>query len=348
MYHIHPSIVNRDSRSFIAAEAALSLSERIDDKETLTKTITVVYAYIHHWTNNIRTSLKALLYGYQIGMRSGEVEFAMHNLNAFNLILFMTAARPLGVLASEMEEYCDVMYRCEQKILFTVSRGLLQMVKTIQGMWRHPSFESGTFFDDDDILEVSNVKQFEVIDRTFLSYKMQLAYLFGHYEQASQYAESSSDVGTTILQGYTLVMRHYFFKGLTAIALASQGVDRRKNLGIVNKVTKSLTTWTRNGSLFCLHMTHLLEAETSAATGKVEDAVEKYKVAIQSANRGGFVHDKALAHERAGIFHLETDIGDTYWASYHLQCAIECYKAWDAQAKVTQLIDKYRHLDLDP
>ena len=62
--------------------------------------------------------------------------------------------------------------------------------------------------------------------------------------------------------------------------------------------------------------------------------------AIQSANRGSFVHDKALAHERAGVYHLEHD-SDTFWASFHLDNAIQCYRNWGAVTKVDDLMNKH-------
>jgi hypothetical protein len=309
----------------------------------LSKTIMSVYGYTHHWIQNVRTCLKPLLFGHQIGLQSGDIEFAMHNLIHYDLVLFLTAARPLGILAVEVEEHCEMMSRWTQKSIHSIACLFLQTVKNIHGDSADLMSLSGIYTDEEDFNEGGAKKQLVLVDRVYKVYKLQLAYLFGYYQYASKYAESSSDFGTATLLGHILVQRHHYFRGMTAIALFKKGVNKRKHLGIATWVIKSLEKWTRNGSHYCLHMTHLLEAEIRAAKGKLAEAVELYKVAIQSANRGGFLQDKALAHERAGIFHLELG-HDAYWASYHLECAIECYNDWDAQAKVSQLVEKYGSL----
>mmetsp|Transcript_10194 Transcript_10194/g.14859 ORF Transcript_10194/g.14859 Transcript_10194/m.14859 type:complete len:175 (+) Transcript_10194:3301-3825(+) len=60
------------------------------------------------------------------------------------------------------------------------------------------------------------------------------------------------------------------------------------------------------------------------------------------AGRSGFVHDQALANERAGIFFLETN--DEFWASFYLSRARDLYRDWGAQAKVDSMNGMYDSL----
>lgn len=49
-------------------EVALALAERLEARETQSLVTYTVFAYIHHWTNDLRVSVKPLQYGYKVGM----------------------------------------------------------------------------------------------------------------------------------------------------------------------------------------------------------------------------------------------------------------------------------------
>lgn len=287
----------------------------------------------------MRLSIKPLLHGYQVGMHQGDIEFAMHCLSNYDFARWICGSLPLGDLVPEMEEHCDMMKRCGQKAIHTRSIILLGISKKLLEDSEYSMTLSGRGLDENELVELCAQKDAAVVDCLVKSFKMQLNYLFGHYDMAQKDAEAAKDLGIKVAQGEQLVPRHHFFRGLVAVALAQQGHQKRKHIRTAKQVIKTLEKWTRDGCHDSLHRLHLLEAEL-AAVQKKECASELYKAAIQSANRGSFVHDKALAHERAGVYHLEHD-GDTFWASFHLDNAIQCYRNWGAVAKVDDLIKKY-------
>eukprot|EP00957_Ditylum_brightwellii_P168357 12815595-Ditylum_brightwellii.AAC.1 len=65
--------------------------------------------------------------------------------------------------------------------------------------------------------------------------------------------------------------------------------------------------------------------------GEKELAKQKYDAAITTSARTGFIHDRALANERAGIYMLKS--GDKYLAFHYLSSAIQLYSRWGAKAK---------------
>eukprot|EP00957_Ditylum_brightwellii_P015613 1177994-Ditylum_brightwellii.AAC.1 len=58
--------------------------------------------------------------------------------------------------------------------------------------------------------------------------------------------------------------------------------------------------------------------------------------------RNGFVHDRALANERAGKYMLQS--GDKYFAFHYLSVAIQLYSRWGAKAKAEHLLSKHKVL----
>jgi tetratricopeptide (TPR) repeat protein len=289
----------------------------------------------------MRSSIKPLLYGSQIGFETGEIEFGFHNLIQHDLAVWLTASRPLGALAKDLESHCHSMKTIDQKAIHTLSTILLQTTLNLMGESENPTLLTGEHLDEKEVCEMAAEKRFEMLASFLKFFKLQLAYIFGDYTLAGELAESSRDLGVKIAPGHQVVPRHYFYRGLTAVALAARGQQRRKNLGRATAILNTLKKWLGNGCSDCLHMAQLLGAEIAAVKGAHQEAEELYQAAIQSATKGGFVQDKALAHERAGLFYIVFDKGDVYWAAYHFDNAIQCYESWGATAKLRQFLRQH-------
>lgn len=55
----------------------MTLSERLNARSSLAKTILGVYGLNVHCTTNLRFCLKPLLYGHKLGMETGEVRVSV-------------------------------------------------------------------------------------------------------------------------------------------------------------------------------------------------------------------------------------------------------------------------------
>eukprot|EP00957_Ditylum_brightwellii_P131000 9992756-Ditylum_brightwellii.AAC.1 len=52
------------------------------------------------------------------------------------------------------------------------------------------------------------------------------------------------------------------------------------------------------------HKLRLLEAEMKSRIGEEGNAIEQYKLAIAASEKNGFIHEQAIANERAADFPL--------------------------------------------
>jgi hypothetical protein len=135
----------------------------------------------------------------------------------------------------------------------------------------------------------------------------------------------------------------YFFQGLTALSLfkvAGKRKYRKRGTAIVRRMEK----WVSQGVINCQHMLLLLRAEalSGSAAAKSVDVARAFDDAIAMAGKLGFLHNQALANERAGVYFLEQ--GDCMWASTYLTRARECFSEWGAKAKVEQMNVRYKDL----
>jgi hypothetical protein len=136
-----------------------------------------------------------------------------------------------------------------------------------------------------------------------------------------------------------------FFPGGAILGLMSAFLARstgnRRYARRTHIIAKQMEGLLKKGSVNYLHFLFILKAELAALRGKVDKATKFYAAAIRAAAQTGFTNYEALAAERAGLFALERDPGETFWASTHLSRAVFLYADWGAAAKVDQLKQKY-------
>ena len=89
----------------------------------------------------------------------------------------------------------------------------------------------------------------------------------------------------------------------------------------------------------------LVAAEIARLEGRELDAEQLFEQAIRSARANGFVHNEALASERAAQFYAARDLELISHA--YLRNARQCYLRWGADGKVRQLDELHPYLRED-
>jgi hypothetical protein len=174
-------------------------------------------------------------------------------------------------------------------------------------------------------------------------YSLQLALYFEDYERAERFARLTDNFAQGS-GGHFYVPRNALLRGLTALISARKGGRSRLNMRRAAAITKQMKVWSDLGNVNTVHMLHLLQAETAAVRGKKLQAKNLYMAAISTATKNLYLNDKALAHERAFLFHLEgQSADDQFWAENHFKDAVQAYCDWQAYQKAKHLLDRYGH-----
>jgi len=87
---------------------------------------------------------------------------------------------------------------------------------------------------------------------------------------------------------------------------------------------------------------YLLEAEYLVLNGKLDIAIPMYQRSIELAAAEGFLHEQALANERAGM--ALRYCGDANDCFPFLKKAYDLYGRWGSTPKVEQLRKKFLFL----
>ena len=121
--------------------------------------------------------------------------------------------------------------------------------------------------------------------------------------------------------------------------------QRRQHFEALVGHHKQLEVWAQHNPITFENRAAIVGAEIARIEGRVLEAQDLYEKAVRSAHTHGFVHNEAIANERAGCFYAAR--GFEKIATTYLRDARNCYLRWGAEGKVRQLEQLYPHLRAD-
>jgi len=141
--------------------------------------------------------------------------------------------------------------------------------------------------------------------------------------------------------GYIGKPHHIFFFSLSHLAYYPS-CNREQQKELLKQINRNLNHL-KNYASHCpenfQHKCDLVEAEKARVLGQNWKAQEFYEKAIQGAKKYEFIHEEALAYERASEFYFT--LGREEIGKLYLRNAYHCYIRWGAKVKVQQLEEEY-------
>ena len=125
---------------------------------------------------------------------------------------------------------------------------------------------------------------------------------------------------------------HVFCEGILAAAL---GRTDKAKIRVARRRLKKLEKLAFQNPETFSNKVCLLKAELKACAGKREEALALFDSAIYLSDKHGFVHEQALAREKAAMMLLDCQRRSE--AEAYLSKSRSLYSQWGAQAKVNQL-----------
>jgi hypothetical protein len=296
--------------------------------------------------------------------RLTKIEIAMCNLSHHNYALVATSAVPLKAFITKTLSDNDLMREYGQEGIRTFGLLLTQFALNMAGPVERPTVMTGEVMIEEDFRTTFASAEYRLLIAWLNHFCLKLAYFFGDYDRAEKFSRITDDFAT-VTGSHPFASWHAMFSSLTAFAMARKARDplrRRMQWRRALRFAQQVQNWSDAGNVNCLHLTQLLEAERLSFLKRKEmEAKRMYNAAIASAQKNGYLNDKALAHELAFLFHLRLAAADQrlqpsaprdtpyaskgeddgFWAQNHYKDAVEAYSDWNAFQKVKQLVDTY-------
>ncbi len=330
-------------------QIALSLLERSPIKIQKTRVLLITNWFLKPWKEHLKHSSEPLLEAYHSRIETGDMEYAAHSANAYNLILYF-----MGAELESIEKEQDTFYKAIKALKQQMPSGSIGMVRQVTVNLMEDgdlsTHISGTFFDEEEMLpnfmeegNRSNICMFYI-------WKLYLNFLAGQYEEALANAEMAQKY-LDGLRSTFFVPFFYMYSSLTRLGLCERAprAIRSAFLKKVRKNQKKMRKWATHAPMNFLNKWHLVEAERGRILGRHASAEEHYDKAAALAEENGFLHEKALAYELATKYWFAKEKKNI--AAICLNKATYAYERWGAKAKINHLKKEYsvlvKHLGLE-
>ncbi|MGK7954185.1 MAG: AAA family ATPase [Crocosphaera sp.] len=344
-YAFYGELLCQISKNFDAGyefgKLALSLLSKLQAKRLESQIYFIVILSIKHWKEPIQKLLYPLKLGYEKGLETGNIEYAMWNAQLYCNYLFATG-KELNNVKKELEKYIEAAKRMQSKNSLYFLAMNYQLVLNLQNECESPCRLVGTAFNEDQMLPLYKKGKYNLALFHIYTHKTTICYLLGKLEKALEYAlEGEKYIGEMLTAGSP---KFLFYYCLTYLAIYDQQSEKEQEI-IIKKITQyqiDMELLAIQNPSHYLGKFYLIEAELYRVLGEDNNAREYYDQAITSLNKSDYIHEKAIACELAAKFYLKKEY--THIAYYYLQDAHYYYKIWGAIAKVNQLEETYPKL----
>lgn len=329
------AIMNDYKQAVLMGEVSLKLAELYHPNKLDPRTSFLVHFFLLHWRRPLHEGIDPILRAHEAAVDAGEMKDAAACCTTY-LAIYWCCGLPLGPLMQDMAKYCQQMVDYNQTFNYTILTPYKQMVANLLGLSDDPAHLEGQHMKLDLLVKDAEAQRNTSALNSVYKTRLILAYHFGDLNVAH---EMSMKLRGKVLEAEATSVHLpeiTFFQGLTGLALLrSTGQRKHKREG--DTAMKRLKRWTKDGAVNCLHYQMILAAETLAVNKKSkEDEVRAaFDLAIRVCARSGFLQDRALASERAGMYHIT--VGNDEQARFYVVQAMELYNEWGAVAKVAQL-----------
>ena len=300
------------------------------------------YGNIWHFRTFLRdkTAKIKLLNGFQKGLDSGDHEFTCYVSISLCLLSFF-GGQPLHEVDQNNIEFLGKIKRLKHdfathyiKICHNVIVKLIKESDIIECL----------IIGDSKQEENKYLKTWIKSNDSWLLFiayfsKLILSYFFKQFEQAVTFA-CEAEKFIQACSAYLPAPQHNFYSSLALVAHCKNCAENQKDL--ISKIEANqnkLKLLTSHCSANFQHKYDLVEAEKARVLGDYWKASELYEKALQGAKKYEFIHEEALAYERAAEFYLA--LGREETGQFYLRNAHHCYICWGAKAKVKQLEAEY-------
>ncbi|HAX76587.1 MAG TPA: PAS sensor protein [Cyanobacteria bacterium UBA11372] len=313
---------------------SLRVLDKFDAKEIKCRVYNKFNSFIIHWKEAARKSLEPLRETVQIGLETGDIEFACYaSLNyCINLLL---VGEPLEYVDNQNRQSCSFMQNLKQDLPLDVNQLWAEFV--VDFIDKKP----------DPNLGVTEKKLTRMVENNTISFlytfyllKSILSYFFKDTAQAVAIA-SEAEKYQAGLSGLLPITQMPFYSSL-ALLSHYPNVSSEEKIEYLQKVAanqEKLKKWAEHAPMNFQHKYDLVAAEKARILGENWSAAELYERAIKGAKENGYLHEEALAYELAAEFYLARGMDKI--AQTYMTEARYGYVRWQAKSKVKDLEERY-------
>ena len=302
------------------------------------------------WTRHVQSGRDLVRRAFDTANNIGDLTFAAYSRNNLNTNL-LAAGDPLDEVQREAEYGLEFAEKARFGLVVDIITAQLGLIRTLRGLLpRFGSFDDAQFDELSFERHLAGDARLALPECWYWIRKLQARFFAGDYSVALD-ASSRAERLLWTSPSFFEVAEYHFYSGLChAAACDSASPDQQgRHVEALAAHHRQLGIWAEHCPENFENRAVLTSAELARLEGRALEAEQLYEQAIRSAHLGGFVHNEAIAYERASAFYRARGLDQ--FADLYLRNARYGYLRWGAEGKVRQLDQLYPHLrnrDFEP
>jgi len=318
---------------------ALKLLNKFNATSLKCRVNELFYGFVIHWKEPAKKALVPLLSASQIGLETGDIEYAGYCVTVYCASIFFTGEQ-LDIIEEQQEQYLDLVFKLKQDYSIYYIQIFHQLTLNLQNESEAKCQLAGKSFNETQMLPVFIETNNRIL--LFITYlaKTILLYLFKEPKNAVANASLAAEHAVSVM-GMVVTAPHNFYYSLALLAVYPQAshAEQQQYISLVEANQEKMQKWAFHAPSNFQHKYELVEAEKARVLGKIGKAMEYYDASIQGAREQGYIQEEALANELAAEFYFSR--GREKIAEIYLTDAYYGYVRWGAKAKVQDLSEEY-------
>jgi len=320
-------------------QLALRLLEQFDVRQQKGLILHVFNNGIKHWQDDLKETIPNFRQAVDAGIENGDLEYSGYAaiIACLNMLLI---GKNLDIVASESAKYHALTIK--KKLIYATEAVACywQAGLTLQGKSHEKTELVGDVFDERVTLKVyEDTHNYTLLCCSYLV-KAMIYYVFKEYANSLRASRGCKEC-VNYAVGMSVIGQQVFYDSLTLLALYPQ-VDTAQQKEYLQQVAANqerLKKWAEHAPVNYQNKYDLVVAEKARVLGENPRAWEYYDRAIAGAKKSEFLHEEAMAYERAAEFYFS--IGREEVGQLYMRNALHCYLRWGAVAKVDDLEVEY-------
>ncbi len=329
-------------------ELSIQLLEKSKNRELEALVMQMYYAFIWHWKITLRDKLaeKKLLNGFQSGIDTGNNDYALFSYSTYCLIKLFKGDNLKEEVDVSFTKCINFAKKLKQKDVVDYTSTCHNLIAELLKEHKSKNYLlTDIFYEKENLYLINLNKDHKWLGFMYFFTNMLFYYFFKEYNRAFKNGIEAENCVEN-LSSHITAPQHNFYFSLSCIAhYNNAAIKQEKILEQVKKNQYDMKIWVSHCPANFQNKYDLVEAELARILGQNWQAEELYEKAIQGAKKSEFIHEEAIAYERAAEFYLSfgrEEIGRLY-----LRNAYHCYSCWGAKAKVQALESEYPQFIMD-
>ncbi len=302
--------------------------------------------YVVRWTKHVRASRDLMRRAFEAANRIGDLTYGAYTCENLNSDLLF-AGEPLPEVQAEVERGLAFAEKARFGLVIDFIATQLALVRMLRGLTlKFGCLDHGQFNELHIEHHLSSNPVMAIAASWYWIRKLQARYIGGDYATAMGAASKAQQLLWTA-SAHVEEAEYHFYGALAQAASCNSAPDgeRQQHIDAVAAHYRQHKVWSKNCPENFENRRALVGAELARIEGRELDAERLYEQAIHSARDNGFVHNEAIAYERASEFYRLR--GFNQIADLYLRNARDGYLRWGADGKARQLEAMYPHLRIE-